>query len=180
MQILISGGANSGKSSLAEQLAVAQSFQPRYYFATMQVWDAECARRIERHRQQRAGKDFQTVEVPTNLLETISTLPQGGCGLLECVSNLLSNEQFGGSQEDPVTAILDGMAALQKKLDAVVIVTNEVFTDRVPNDIAMRQYLQNLGNINQVLASRSDVVIEVCSGIPLCWKGASLFHEIML
>lgn len=52
MQILISGGANSGKSSLAEQLAVAQSFQPRYYFATMQVWDAECARRIERHRQQ--------------------------------------------------------------------------------------------------------------------------------
>ena len=82
MQILISGGANSGKSSLAEQLAVAQSFQPRYYFATMQVWDAECARRIERHRQQRAGKDFQTVEVPTNLLETISTLPQGGCGLL--------------------------------------------------------------------------------------------------
>ena len=91
MQILISGGANSGKSSLAEQLAVAQSFHPRYYFATMQVWDAECARRIERHRQQRAGKGFQTVEVPTNLLETISTLPQGGCGLLECVSNLLSN-----------------------------------------------------------------------------------------
>ena len=82
--------------------------------------------------------------------------------------------------QDPVTAILDGMAALQKKLDAVVIVTNEVFTDRVPNDVAMRQYLQNLGNINQVLASRSDVVIEVCSGIPLCWKGASLFHEIML
>lgn len=93
---------------------------------------------------------------------------------------LLSNEQFGGSQKDPVTAILDGMAALQKKLDAVVIVTNEVFTDRVPNDIAMQQYLQNLGNINQVLASRSDVVIEVCSGIPICWKGASLFHEIML
>ena len=115
MQILISGGANSGKSSLAEQLAVAQSFHPRYYFATMQVWDAECARRIERHRQQRAGKGFQTVEVPTNLLEMVSTLPQGGCGLLECVSNLLSNEQFGGSQEDPVTAILDGMAALQKK-----------------------------------------------------------------
>ena len=106
--------------------------------------------------------------------------PQGGCGLLECVSNLLSNEQFGGSQKDPVTAILDGMAALQKKLDAVVIVTNEVFTDRVPNDIAMQQYLQNLGNINQVLASRSDVVIEVCSGIPICWKGASRFHEIML
>ena len=89
-------------------------------------------------------------------------------------------EQFGGSQEDPVTAILDGMAALQKKLDAVVIVTNEVFTDRVPNDIAMQQYLQNLGNINQVLASRSDVVIEVCSRIPICWKGASRFHEIML
>ena len=79
-----------------------------------------------------------------------------------------------------MTAILDGMTALQKKLDAVVIVTNEVFTDRVSSDIAMQQYLQNLGNINQVLASRSDVVIEVCSGIPICWKGASLFHEIML
>ena len=179
MLTLVIGGAASGKSAYAEHLAV-QSGGPRYYLATMQVWDAECARRIERHRQQRAGKDFQTVEVPTNLLETISTLPQGGCGLLECVSNLLSNEQFGGSQEDPVTAILDGMAALQKKLDAVVIVTNEVFTDRVPNEIAMQQYLQNLGIINQVLASRSDVVIEVCSGIPVCWKGVSRFHEIML
>ena len=42
MLTLVIGGAASGKSTYAEHLAV-QSGGPRYYLATMQVWDAECA-----------------------------------------------------------------------------------------------------------------------------------------
>ena len=63
---LISGGAASGKSEYAEQTAVAAG-GPRYYLATMQVWDEESRRRVEKHRAMRAGKGFATVECPENL-----------------------------------------------------------------------------------------------------------------
>lgn len=179
MQILISGGSGSGKSQLAEQLAVRQKKTPLYYFATMRIWDIECEERVTRHRRQRAGKGFQTIEVPDHLLQVVQSLPIGGCGLLECVSNLLSNEQFFVQQTHPVKTILEGIIELYNHLDTLIIVTNEVFTDRVPKDGAMRAYLQQLGQINCALAKRSEIVLEICSGIPVCWKGATLFHEIL-
>ena len=179
MQILISGGSASGKSQLAEQLAVNRRQTPLYYFATMQIWDVECAERVTQHRRQRTGKGFQTIEVPDHLLQTAQSLPTGGCGLLECVSNLLSNEQFCVQQTHPAEIILDGIATLHNHLDTLVIVTNEVFIDKVPQDAAMQAYLQQLGRINCTLAERSEIVIEVCSGIPVCWKGAALFHEVL-
>ena len=42
MLTLVIGGAASGKSEYAESL-VLKTALPRYYLATMQVWDAECA-----------------------------------------------------------------------------------------------------------------------------------------
>ena len=57
------GGAASGKSEYAESL-VLKTALPRYYIATMQVWDDECAARVEKHRKMRAAKQFETVGVP--------------------------------------------------------------------------------------------------------------------
>ena len=54
MLTLVIGGAASGKSEYAESL-VLRSTLPRYYLATMQVWDAECAARVEKHRKMRAA-----------------------------------------------------------------------------------------------------------------------------
>ena len=61
MLTLVLGGAASGKSGYAESL-VLKTALPRYYIATMQVWDAECAARVEKHRKMRAAKQFETVE----------------------------------------------------------------------------------------------------------------------
>ena len=80
MLTLVLGGAASGKSAYAEHLAV-QSGGPRYYLATMQVWDAECAARVAKHRAMRAQKQFATVECPQNL--HLVRLPQQGTALLE-------------------------------------------------------------------------------------------------
>ena len=63
MLTLVLGGAASGKSEYAESL-VLKTALPRYYLATMQVWDAECAARVEKHRKMRAAKQFETVETP--------------------------------------------------------------------------------------------------------------------
>ena len=56
-----------------------------------EVWDQECRDRIDRHRQQRAGKGFQTVEAPVHLAEAAAALPPDGTALLECLSNLVAN-----------------------------------------------------------------------------------------
>ena len=66
MLTLVLGGAASGKSEYAESL-VLRTTGPRYYLATMQVWDAECAARVEKHRKMRAAKQFETVECPLHL-----------------------------------------------------------------------------------------------------------------
>ena len=55
MLILVTGGAGSGKSLLAERISMQLKRMPFWYVATMQVWDQECRDRIVRHRQLRAG-----------------------------------------------------------------------------------------------------------------------------
>ena len=91
MLTLVIGGAASGKSAYAEHLAV-QSGGPRYYLATMQVWDAECAARVEKHRRMRAEKQFETLECPLHL-GTVH-LPARGTALLEDLGNLAANELY--------------------------------------------------------------------------------------
>ena len=66
MLTLVLGGAASGKSEYAESL-VLRTTGPRWYLATMQIWDAECAARVEKHRKMRAAKQFETVECPLHL-----------------------------------------------------------------------------------------------------------------
>ena len=61
MRILLVGGAASGKSSLAEALAVSFA-GPRAYIATMRPVGAEGRARVARHRALRAGKGFVTIE----------------------------------------------------------------------------------------------------------------------
>ena len=91
MLILAIGGSGSGKSEYAERLTVhLAGDMPRYYLATMQVWDEECRARIEKHRRQRAGRGFVTVERPLDLMGIQSAaLDKGGTILLEDLGNLL-------------------------------------------------------------------------------------------
>ena len=83
MLTLVLGGAASGKSEYAETL-VLRCGLPRYYLATMQVWDAECAARVEKHRKMRAAKQFTTIECPLYLDDCASAAPghsaAGGLG----------------------------------------------------------------------------------------------------
>ncbi|MDE5755421.1 MAG: bifunctional adenosylcobinamide kinase/adenosylcobinamide-phosphate guanylyltransferase, partial [Oscillospiraceae bacterium] len=53
------------------------------------------------------------------------------------------------------------------------------FTDRMPDDPAMREYIQNLGSINCRLAEYAEIVLEIQAGNPVIWKGENLFREIM-
>ena len=120
MLTLVLGGAASGKSEYAESL-VLRCGLPRYYLATMQVWDAECIARVEKHRKMRAAKQFETLECPLHL-ETVH-LPRRGTALLEDLGNLTANELYdpaGAGDDRYLLALAQVNNALAARADAVV------------------------------------------------------------
>ena len=164
MLTLVVGGAASGKSEYAERL-VLQTALPRYYLATMQVWDAECAARVEKHRRMRAEKQFETLECPLHL-GTVR-LPARGTALLEDLGNLTANELY-----DPAaSAILDGLDKLAAQCEHLVVVSNEVFSGGANYAGDTDRYLKALAQVNNALAARADAVVRVVCGIPVYHKG---------
>ena len=127
MLTLVLGGAASGKSAYAESL-VLKTGLPRYYLATMQVWDAECAARVEKHRKMRAQKQFETLECPLHLDRL--ALPGRGTVLLEDLGNLVANELYspGGAGKHTAEAVLAGLERLAAGCDNLIVVSNEVFS----------------------------------------------------
>ena len=170
MLTLVVGGAASGKSAYAERL-VLQTALPRYYLATMQVWDAECAARVEKHRRMRAEKQFETLECPLHL-GTVH-LPARGTALLEDLGNLTANELYdpAGAGEAAASAILDGLGRLAAQCEHLVVVSNEVFSGGADYAGDTDRYLQALAQVNNALAARADAVVRVVCGIPVYYKG---------
>lgn len=170
MLTLVVGGAASGKSEYAERL-VLQTALPRYYLATMQVWDAECAARVEKHRRMRAEKQFETLECPLHL-GTVH-LPARGTALLEDLGNLTANELYdpAGAGEAAASAILDGLGRLAAQCEHLVVVSNEVFSGGADYAGDTDRYLKALAQVNNALAARADAVVRVVCGIPVYYKG---------
>lgn len=189
MLYIVTGGSGSGKSEFAENLAVSLFGKSSgkeavlYYLATMYSCDGESRRRIERHRRQRAGKGFTTIECPVQMGQVKAG--EGDVVLLEDLSNLLANEMYLESgrikerhalpaQKQLEQAILSPLLELGKQAEAVIIVTNEIFSDSVEWDGETKCYMQLLGQLNQRLAGAAAGVVEVVCGIPLWHKGEYL------
>ena len=170
MLTLVLGGAASGKSGYAESLVLKNAL-PRYYIATMQVWDAECAARVEKHRRMRAAKQFETVECPLHL-ENIR-LPARGTALLEDLGNLTANELYdpAGAGENAASAILEGLDQLAGQCTHLIVVSNEVFSGGADYAGDTGRYLKALAQVNNALAARADHVVRVVCGIPVYYKG---------
>ena len=170
MLTLVLGGAASGKSEYAEAL-VLRSALPRYYLATMQVWDAECAARVAKHRKMRAQKQFETLECPLHLDRL--ALPGRGTVLLEDLGNLVANELYspGGAGKHTAEAVLAGLERLAAGCDHLIVVSNEVFSGGTAYADETDLYLKALAQIQNGIAARADHVCRVVCGIPVYYKG---------
>ncbi|MBO5452324.1 MAG: bifunctional adenosylcobinamide kinase/adenosylcobinamide-phosphate guanylyltransferase [Lachnospiraceae bacterium] len=176
MMTLIIGGSGSGKSAYAEDYVVSLSEKKKkYYIATMQIYDDEGEKKMERHRMLRSGKGFFTIEQPVDIKKAVEKMENGEkTALLECVSNLTANEMF--SEEVPVTEevitekIVGGIVSLNEQLSHLVIVSNNIFEDGKEYDETTMAYIRAMGRINQKLAELADEVVEVVVGIPLVVK----------
>lgn len=173
MIILITGGSKCGKSSAAERLLTDFPGE-KYYIATMEPYGEEARRAIERHREMRRGKGFQTIERPRDIGGL--TFPENGlprCALLECLTTLCANEMFTpAGMTDPTDSVLSGIRALSARTERLVIVTNEVASDGVEYPPETMEYIRLMSRLNSAAAELADAVIECVCGIPLTLKGA--------
>ena len=175
MITLVIGGSGSGKSAYAEDL-LSEYNKNKYYLATMIVNDQEAEKRVDRHRELRRGKGFETIECSSNIDTVAGFLPEDGSEvmLLECMSNLVANEMFGHSQaksaEEVTAKLLKDIQHLASKLSQLVIITNNVSEDGTEYDSTTMAYIKAISDFNVRISEIADRVVEVVVGIPIVIK----------
>ena len=172
MIITITGASSSGKSAMAEALAMKLAPGEKQYIATMRRSTAAEDPIIARHRKLREGKSFRTWECPVNPEKL--DLPKDSTVLLECAANLLANEMFScGSapQEEAAARVCASVRALAGRCKNLIVVTNEVFFDGCTYEAGTAAYIRALGEVNRELMKLSDLYLESVYGIRYCYKG---------
>ncbi len=157
--VLVTGGARSGKSALAERLA-RRSGDQAYYIATAEARDDEMQARIEAHRARR-GPDWTTVAAPLALVAALQDT-DAAPRLVDCLTLWLSNLML--ADQDWKAAGEELVACLQKQAHPVVLVTNEVGSGIVPENALARRYRDAAGWLNQSVASVATEVFLSVSG----------------
>ncbi len=179
---LVFGGARSGKSAYAEQLASA-SGKEVVYFATAAAGDAEMTARIAQHRAQRP-QHWRTIEETLALAAALAEwrAPQR-LVLVDCLTLWLSNLMFSEGTQYPDIGMIELPARFHEQRAAlldelavdrgdVVLVSNEVGMGIVPWGAVTRSYADEAGRLNQSVAAVCDRVAFIAAGLPLKLKGA--------
>lgn len=170
---LILGGVRSGKSRLAERLAL-ESGLPVTYVATATASDDEMAARIAAHQARRPA-DWRLVEEPLRLAATLERVcTPDRCVLVECLTLWLANLiwQPDAAVMDRELAALD--AVLPQLPGRLIFVGNEVNMGVIAIDALTRRYCDQAGELHQRLGACCDRVLLTVAGLPLVVKGAAL------
>ena len=175
MKIWITGGAGSGKSSLAQELASALAAGgPHYYVATMVPRDDEDRRRISRHIEDRAGMGFGTIECPCRLTERI-TPDSEGTYLLDSATAMLANAMFGEQEfvydPDAAQKVAEDLRLFSERVKHFVAVSDGICSDAALYDEMTEGYRRGLAFIERQMAARCDTVIECAAGGVIVHKG---------
>ena len=175
MKIWITGGAGSGKSSLAQELASAMSAGgPHYYVATMVPRDDEDRRRISRHIEDRAGMGFRTIECPCRFAERIKP-DLDGTYLLDSVTAMLANAMFGEREfdydPDAIQKVAADLRLFSERVKHFVVVSDSIFSDAAIYDEMTDGYRRGLAYIERQMAAQCDIVIECAAGGAIVHKG---------
>lgn len=182
--ILVTGGARSGKSNFAEKLCTDRNNKTAY-IATSIPFDDEMKDRVRKHKESRP-QNWKTYEIYKDIYSIIKDISKShDTVIMDCVTLLVNNLMFSydidiekSNQEqinnlekyikDQVNKLLN---EIKKTNLYFVAVTNELGMAVVPANKLSRVYTDIVGRINQLIASQSDEVYLVVSGIPMKIKG---------
>lgn len=176
--ILCSGGARSGKSEFAEQLALSLKGR-KAYVATGQAFDDEMKDRIKKH-QLRRGKEWITFEIPLHLHENWEQIKNvSDVILIDCLTMFTSNHVFAhgdiNTQEDAnriESIILKELRLLLQEINnsndkTVIFVTNEIGLGIVPENKLARYFRDITGRVNREVASAANRMYLTISGVTI-------------
>ena len=163
---LILGGARSGKSLHAMQLAGELTGHP-HFIATALAIDEEMRVRIARHREERDA-NWQVVEEPLAVAAAIADLKADDVAVVDCLTLWLSNLMHNGlDPEREITRLLDAIGESPARL---MLVSNELGLGIVPATPLGREFRDEQGRLNQRIARFADRVILLVAGLPLALK----------
>ncbi|MGB1208043.1 MAG: bifunctional adenosylcobinamide kinase/adenosylcobinamide-phosphate guanylyltransferase [Paracoccaceae bacterium] len=172
--ILITGGARSGKSQIAETITLHLG-RPAVYIATAQAFDTEMEDRIARH-QARRGPEWHTLHAPHDLVTALTDSDGTGPRLVDCLTLWLSNLMLDNADWRAATETL--AASLSHQHTPVVFVTNEVGSGIVPETRLGRQFRDAQGDVNQIISTACDAVYLAVSGYPLKVKPNDILSQL--
>jgi adenosylcobinamide kinase/adenosylcobinamide-phosphate guanylyltransferase len=154
MITLVLGGARSGKSVVAEQLAAAAG-DAVVYVATAEVLDDDFSARVARHQLRRPA-GWTTVESDADLPATIRALPTGRPLLVDSLGTWVA-------RCDDFVADADALVDVLRPHHAV-LVSEEVGLGVHPETEVGRRWRDALGEVNQTVAAGADRVLLVVAG----------------
>lgn len=173
----VTGGARSGKSRYALDLALRSARRPAFV-ATAEPFDDGMSDRIQRHREER-GSQFFTVEEPVDLAGALRRLPpETDLAVVDCLTVWLGNLLYRREgQPEPLSAdpgdyeeIRNFLGLLNGPHTPLIVVTNEVGMGIISENALARLFTDLSGRLNQEVAARADRVVLMVSGIPMVAK----------
>ena len=168
--IFITGGARSGKSRYAQELALTLSTKP-IYIATARQWDDEFRARVKRHQSERDER-WRSIETEKEL----SALHlEGEVAVIDCVTLWLTNffVDLKSDLDASLAASRQEIDRLCEKNGTFIIVSNEIGMGLHAETEIGRRFTDLQGWTNQYIAAKAENVILMVSGIPLVVKGQS-------
>lgn len=187
MNVFISGGCKNGKSMYAQTIARDMAFEKDvdlFYLATMRPVDEEDLARIARHKKERDGWGFTTIEQSENICKCLDTelssaslsnskVNPKGVFLLDSVTALLSNEMFkmdGTIDYEAPDRVAKQLKTFAELTGNTVFVSDYIYGDAAKYDSLTEAYRKGLALIDRTLAEISERVIEVSFGNVIDYK----------
>lgn len=178
MKILITGGCKNGKSYYAQKWVKKAAGNGRLlYVATMRPMDSEDNERIARHRSEREGWGFVTIEQPTDIIAVKNYCEPEDSILLDSTTALLMNEMFYGKSKVNKNAhekIIPQLIELADVVENIAVVSDWIYSDAERYEELTENYRYSLGMIDRALAKNFDSVCEVSYGALIYHKGEEL------
>lgn len=168
---LILGGVRSGKSRLAERIAMDSGLEVVYVATATHSGDPEMRARIASHRHRRPAR-WTTVEEPIHLAARLREIDgESRCVIVDCLTlwltNLLCSDDAGHLHTER-EALLEGLPKLGSRM---ILVGNETGLGVVPLGALSRRFVDEAGELHRRLAERCDQVIFIVAGLPQILKG---------
>ncbi|WP_297421523.1 bifunctional adenosylcobinamide kinase/adenosylcobinamide-phosphate guanylyltransferase [Clostridium sp.] len=166
MNYLIIGGSKSGKSEIGEKIALSLNNDKVIYIATMKPYDKEDEERVKKHKENRNGLNFITIEQQRNLPQIVDSITPNDTVLIDSITSLLTNEMFieNTITKNPSVDILSGLKKIMNRAKNTLIVSDYIFNDSIVYDEVTENFKKELACINIELGKLCENVIECSFG----------------